>query len=93
MENQMKELIKEYIEEQDLKPDDQIDKETFKKIFVNLIQRGSLSQGNGEILKILADKILKKHGEPIYVKNLEKYFDIQELTLAYSAMFSHNTDL
>ena len=93
MENQMKELIKEYIEEQNLKPNDQIDKETFKKLFVNLIQRGSLRQGNGEILKILADKILEKHGEPVYVKNLEKYFDIQEITLAYSGMFAHNTDL
>ena len=93
MENQMKELLKEYIQDQEWKPNEQIDKETFKKMFVNLIQRGALRQGNGELLKKLADKILEKHGEPIVVKNLEKYFDIQELTLTYSRMFSPNSDL
>ena len=89
----MKELLKEYIQDQEWKPNEQIDKETFKKMFVNLIQRGALRQGNGELLKKLADKILEKHGEPIVVKNLEKYFDIQELTLTYSRMFSPNSDL
>ena len=93
MENQMKELLKEYIQDQEWKPNEQIDKETFKKMFVNLIQRGALRQGNGELLKKLADKILEKHGEPIVVKNLEKYFDIQELTITYSRMFSPNSDL
>ena len=93
MENQMKELLKEYIQDQEWKPNEQIDKETFKKMFVNLIQRGALRQGNGELLKKLADKILEKHGEPIVVKNLEKYFDIQELTLTYSRMFIPNSDL
>ena len=93
IENQMKELLKEYIQDQEWKPNEQIDKDTFKKMFVNLIQRGALRQGNGELLKKLADKILEKHGEPIVVKNLEKYFDIQELTLTYSKMFSPNSDL
>ena len=81
MDNQMKDLIKEYVQDQEWKPDEKIDKETFQKMFVSLIQRGALRQGNGAILKKLADKILEKHGEPIIVKNLEKYFDIQELTL------------
>ncbi len=93
MENQMKELIKEYIQDQEWTPDEQIDKETFKKMFVNLIQRGALRQGNSEILKKLADKILEKHGEPIIVKNLEKYFNIEELTLTYSKLLTPNSDL
>ena len=93
MENQMKDLIKEYVQDQEWKPDEKIDKETFQKMFVSLIQRGALRQGNGAILKKLADKILEKHGEPVIVKNLEKYFDIQELTLTYSRLLSPNSDL
>ena len=93
MDNQMKDLIKEYVQDQEWKPDEKIDKETFQKMFVSLIQRGALRQGNGAILKKLADKILEKHGEPIFVKNLEKYFDIQELTLTYSRLLSPNSDL
>ena len=62
-------------------------------MFVSLIQRGALRQGNGAILKKLADKILEKHGEPVIVKNLEKYCDIQELTLTYSRLLSPNSDL
>ena len=93
MDNQMKDLIKEYVQDQEWKPDEKIDKETFQKMFVSLIQRGALRKGNGAILKKLADKILEKHGEPIIVKNLEKYFDIQELTLTYSRLLSPNSDL
>ena len=93
MDNQMKDLIKEYVQDQEWKPDEKIDKETFQKMFVSLIQRGALRQGNGAILKKLADKILEKHGEPVIVKNLEKYFDIQELTLTYSRLLTPNSDL
>ena len=93
MEEQIKELIKEYIQDQDWTPEQQINKETFKKMFVSLIQRGALRGGNSEVLKKLADKILEKHGEPIIVKNLEQYFNIEELTLTYSKMFSFTGDL
>jgi len=81
MENQMKDLINEYVQDNEWTPDQQIDAANFKKMFVNLIQRGALRQSNTDILKALADKILEKHGEPIIVKNLEKYFNIEELTL------------
>ena len=93
MENQMRDLIKEYVQDNEWTQEQQIDKATFKKMFVNLIQRGALRQGNSEILKRLADKILEKHGEPIIVKNLEKYFNIEELTLTYSKLLSPNSDL
>ena len=93
MENQMRDLIKEYVQDNEWTQEQQIDKATFKKMFVNLIQRGALRQGNSEILKRLADKILEKHGEPIIVKNLEKYFNIEELTITYSKLLSPNSDL
>ena len=93
MEEQMKELIKEFVQDNDWKPDQQIDAQAFKKMFVNLIQRGALRHGNSEILRKLSDKILEKHGEPIIVKNLEQYFNIEELTLTYSKLLTPNSDL
>ena len=93
MDNQMKDLIKEYIQDQEWIPEQQIDKETFKKMFVSLIQRGALRGGNSQVIKKLADKILEKHEGPIFVKNLEQYFNIEELTLTYSRMFNFNSDL
>ena len=94
MEDKMKELISEYIEDQNWEQEKIIDKDTFMKMFINLIQRGALRQGNTGILKKLADKVIEKHGEPIIVKNLEKYFNIEELTLTYTKLLSPmNADL
>ena len=95
IEDKMKIMIKEYIQDQNWKEDQQIDKETFKKMFVYIIQRDALRQGSSALLKKLADKIVQKNGEPIIVKNLGKYFDIMELTLEYSRILNpnQNTDL
>ena len=94
MEDKMKELLSEYIEDQNWEQEKIIDKDTFMKMFINLIQRGALRQGNTGILKKLADKVIEKHGEPIIVKNLEKYFNIEELTLTYTKLLSPmNADL
>ena len=94
MEDKMKELLTEYIEDQNWEQEKIIDKDTFMKMFINLIQRGALRQGNTGILKKLADKVIEKHGEPIIVKNLEKYFNIEELTLTYTKLLSPmNADL
>ena len=95
MEDKMKEELKGYIQEQKWNPEQQIEKETFKKMFVYLIQKGALKQGSSSLLKKLADKIIEKHGEPILVKNLEKYFNIQELTLTYTSLLhpGKTTDL
>ena len=95
MDDKLKEIIKEYVQEQNWKQDQQLDKETFKKMFVYLIQKGALKQGSSALLKKLADKILEKHGEPIIVKNLDKYFNIQELTLTYTRLLNpgKTTDL
>ena len=94
MEDKMKELIDEYTQEQNWTQEQQINKDTFKKMFTNIIQRGALRQGNTDILNKLADKMIEKHGEPIVVKNLSKYFNIEELTLTYTKMLNpKNTDL
>ena len=88
VDDKLKEIIKEYVQEQNWKQDQQLDKETFKKMFVYLIQKGALKQGSSALLKKLADKILEKHGEPIIVKDLDKYFNIQELTLTYTRLLN-----
>ena len=88
MADKMKEMISEYIQEQKWNQEQQLDKETFKKMFVYLIQKGALKQGSSALLKKLADKIIEKHGEPIIVKNVGQYFDIQELTLAYTRLLN-----
>ena len=88
-------LVNEYVQEQKWKPEQQLDEETFKKMFVYIIQRGALRQGNSGILKKLADKIIEKQGKTIIVKDLAKYFNIKDLTLTYSQLLhpQKNTDL
>ena len=95
MDDKLAGLVNEYIQEQKWNPEQQLDKETFKKMFVYIIQRGALRQGNSGILKKLADKIIEKQGETIIVKNLVKYFNIKDLTLTYSQLLhpQKNTDL
>ena len=95
MDEKLAGLVNEYVQEQKWSPEQQLDKETFKKMFVYIIQRGALRQGNSGVLKKLADKIIEKHGETIIVKNLVKYFNIMDLTLTYSQLLhpQKNTDL
>ena len=88
MDDRMKEQIKEYIQEQNWKPEQELDKETFKKMFVYLIQKGALKQGSTSLLKKLADKILENHAGAILVKNLNEYFNVQELTLTYTRLLN-----
>ena len=88
MDDRMKEQIKEYIQEQNWKPEQELDKETFKKMFVYLIQKGALKQGSTSLLKKLADKILENHAGAILVKNLNQYFNVQELTLTYTRLLN-----
>ena len=95
MDDKLVTLVNEYVQEQKWKPEQQLDKETFKKMFVYIIQRGALRQGNSGILKKLADKIIEKQGETIIVNDLIKYFNIKDLTLTYTQLLhpQKNTDL
>ena len=95
MDDKLVGLVNEYVQEQKWKPEQQLDEETFKKMFVYIIQRGALRQGNSGLLKKLADKIIEKQGKTIIVKDLAKYFSIKDLTLTYSQLLhpQKNTDL
>ena len=94
MDNLVKAQIKEYVKEQNWKEDEQIDIKAFKKMFVYIIQKGALKQGDSTLIKRLADKIIEKHGDKIFVKDLEKYFNIEDLTLTFSSLLHpKETDL
>ena len=95
MDDKLVGLVNEYVQEQKWKPEQQLDEETFKKMFVYIIQRGALRQGNSGILKKLADNIIEKQGKTIIVKDLPKYFNIKDLTLTYTQLLhpQKNTDL
>ena len=84
----MKKSIKEYIEEEKWSQEQELDKDTFKKMFVYLIQKGALKKSSSLALKKLADNILEKHPGPILVKNLKQYFNIEELTLTYTKLLN-----
>ena len=88
MDDKLVGLVNEYVQEQKWKPEQQLDEETFKKMFVYIIQRGALRQGNSGILKKLADKIIEKQGKTIIVKDLAKYFNIKDLTLTYTQLLN-----
>ena len=96
MADMMKKNVEEYIKEQKWTPEQVIDKETFKKMFIYILQKGALKNGSTAILKKLSDTIVKNHGEKIIVKNLQNYYNMTELGLAYSTLFYKsvtNTDL
>ena len=88
MDETMRQNLNEYIQEQNWKPEQELDIETFKKTFVYLIQKGALKQGSSALLKKLADKVLEKHPGAILVKNLGQYFDVRDLTLTYTSLLN-----
>ena len=96
MDDMMKKNVDEYIKEKKWTPEQEIDKETFRKMFIYVLQKGALKNGSTEILKKLCDAIVSKHGEKIIVKNLKNYYNMTELGLTYSSLFYQsvtNTDL
>ena len=88
MDETMRQHLNEYIQEQNWKPEQELDIETFKKTFVYLIQKGALKQGSSALLRKLADKVLEKHPGKILVKDLGQYFDVRELTLTYTRLLN-----
>ena len=96
MDDMMQKNVAEYVKEQKWTPEQEIDKETFRKMFIYVLQKGALKNGSTELLKKLCDAIISKHGEKIVVKNLKKYYNMTELGLTYSSLFYRsvtNTDL
>ena len=88
-------LVNIYIKEKKWDEEEQIDKETFTKMFIHIIQKSSLKQRNTNILNRFAEKTINKYGVPIIVKNLHNYFNLDVLEKIYLQLFNPkiNTDL
>ena len=88
-------LVNIYIKEKKWDEEEQIDKETFTIMFIHIIQKSPLKQRNTNILNRFAEKTINKYGEPIIVKNLHNYFNLDVLEKIYLQLFNPkiNTDL
>ena len=64
-------------------------------MFVDIIQKSPLKQTFEETAKRLAENTIKKHEGPILVKNLDQYFNFEELSKTYLELFNpqQTTDL
>ena len=91
---QMKRLVKNYIQSKNWELEKEITIEEFKQMFTNVIQKSFLKQYHTEILTRFAENTIKRYGEPIIVKNLENYFEPNELQKIYLKLYNPiDTDL
>ena len=81
---QIKIQIQKYIKEKRWKPEKVLDKNLFIKTFIKIFEKSVLEKYNTSILKKVAEILLKRYGEPVIVKNLEKYFILEEIYFTYS---------
>ena len=91
----MKSLVNEYILQKKWNQEQQIDRKAFIDMFHIVIQKSPLKQGNTKVLNKFALKTIQKYGEPIYVKNLQQYYNLKGLNNIYIELFSPdvNSDL
>ena len=85
--------IKEYLEKNNLNSTSKLTLDEFIKMFIEVV-----SEDKNKPKKIfieMAKKIVKKNGEPILIKNINNYFNLEEMTLLYSEILDEKkqTDL
>ena len=84
----MKSLVNEYILQKKWNQEQQIDRKAFIDMFHIVIQKSPIKQGNTKVLNKFALKTIQKYGEPIYVKNLQQYYNLKGLNNIYIELFS-----
>ena len=91
----MKSLVNEYILQKKWNQEQQINRKEFIDMFHIVIQKSPIKQGNTKVLNKFALKTIQKYGEPIYVKNLQQYYNLKGLNNIYIELFSPdvNSDL
>ena len=91
----IKKLLNKYIQSKKWEPEKQLTNEIFTEMFVDIIQKSPLKQTFEETAKKLAENTIKKHEGPILVKNLDQYFNFEELSKTYLELFNpqQTTDL
>lgn len=88
-------LLSNYIQSKKWEPEKQLTNELFTEMFMDIIQKSPLKQNFEETAKRLAENTIKKHEGPILVKNLDQYFNFEELSKTYLELFNpqETTDL
>lgn len=86
MEKQIKDAVNYYLKITTFKNPDFLDNDEFEKMFVYVCRRGAMKLDDTAILRKLAQKLLKDIGTPVYIKNIDKYFDIMTMTFTYTKL-------
>jgi len=91
--NLLSKKVKEYLEKNNLTSTSILNLNEFIKMFIEIVSEDKNKPK--QIFIEVAKKIVKKHGEPILIKNINNYFNLEEMTLLYSEILEENkqTDL
>ena len=91
--NLLSKKIKEYLKKNNLTSSSNLSLNEFIKMFIEVVSEDKNKPK--QIFIEVAKKIAKKHGEPILIKNINNYFNLEEMTLLYSEILEENkqTDL
>ena len=91
--NLLSKKVKEYLIKNDLSSSSKLNLDEFIKMFIEVVSEDKNKPK--QIFIEVAKKIVKNHGEPILIKNINNYFNLEEMTLLYSEILDENkqTDL
>jgi hypothetical protein len=91
--NLLSKKIKEYLKKNNLTSSSNLSLNEFIKMFIEVVSEDKNKPK--QIFIEVAKKIVKNHGEPILIKNINNYFNLEEMTLLYSEILDENkqTDL
>ena len=91
--NLLSKKVKEYLIKNNLSSSSKLNLDEFIKMFIEVVSEDKNKPK--QIFIEVAKKIVKNHGEPILIKNINNYFNLEEMTLLYSEILEENkqTDL
>ena len=91
--NLLSKKVKEYLKKNNLNSSSILNLDEFIKMFIEVVSEDKNKPK--QIFIEVAKKIVKKHGEPILIKNINNYFNLEEMTLLYSEILEEKkqTDL
>ena len=91
--NLLSKKVKEYLIKNNLSSSSKLNLDEFIKMFIEVVSEDKNKPK--QIFIEVAKKIVKNHGEQILIKNINNYFNLEEMTLLYSEILEENkqTDL
>ena len=79
--HKMNELLNLYIEVRHWESDLKLDKDTFCRMFIYVVQKSIFKKHKREDLEILGERIVEKYGKPLLIKNIRELFVVDELKI------------